>query len=135
MSQEIEYFCTLPDCIDPADLSFCSRKIRNNPETGESELILHKTKPGKVGETVTDTITFEDPKTLNCAIDQLDEIGTAVVTGLGKIRHEHHIWDLPEAFDKTEDEVTSGFVTCILHIKYGILAPCEPRIVKNPVNS
>jgi len=139
MPQEIEYFHTMPDTIDLSDLSFCSRMIRHNPETGEDELILYKHKPGLVGETITDTITLDDPKTFNCAIDRLYERGTVVVRGMGKIRHEHHIWNYAENkdewFDKTEDEFTKGMVTCVLHVKNGILAPCEPKIVKGHIES
>jgi hypothetical protein len=134
MHQEIEYFATPPDAIDPVDFSFYSRMIRHNPESGRGELILYKNKSGVVGETITDTITFKDPGTFKCAIDQLEEIGTAVVTGMGVIRHEHHIWnhvETPEEwFDTAEDESTHGMITCVLHIKNGILCPCEPRIAK-----
>jgi hypothetical protein len=108
--------------------------IRHNSETGKDELILYKNKSGDVGETVTNTITFKDPETFKCAIDQLEKIGTAVVTGMGEIRHEHHIWNhsqnSDEWFDTTEDECKLGVVTCVLHIKNGVLAPCDPRIPK-----
>jgi hypothetical protein len=134
MHQEIEYFGTMPDAIDPVDHSFYSRMIRHNPETNAEELILYKNKIGAAGETVMDTVTFENPETFNCAIGQLEEIGTAVVTGMGEIRHEHHIWNHDknpeEWFDKNEDERTRGVITCVLHIKRGILCPCEPRIAK-----
>lgn len=134
MSQEIEYFRTLPDAIDPCDFSFYSRMIRHNPENGKDELVLSKNKLGTVGETIIDTITFKDPETFKCAIKQLEEIGTAVVTGIGEVRHEHHIWNHEqnpmEWFDTTEDESTRGNITCVLHIKNGILCPCEPKVAK-----
>jgi hypothetical protein len=135
MSQEIEYFATMPDAIDPVEHFFYSRMIRHNPENGKDELILYKNKSGLVGETVKDTVTFKDPETFRCAIDQLDEIGTAVVTGMGVIRHEHHIWNHTETpeewFDTTEDENRQGMITCILRIKNGSLCPCEPKITKS----
>ena len=137
MHQEIEYFATLLDTIDPVDHSFYSRMIRHNVENGRDELVLYKNKSGVIGETITDTLTFKDPETFKCAIGQLEEIGTAVVTGMGEIRHEHHVWNRgenpDERFDTTEDLSTRGIVTCVLHIKNGILCPCEPRMAKTSV--
>lgn len=138
MHQEIEYFATPPDAIDPGDLSFYSRMIRHNPDTGKDELILYKNKPGIVGEIITDTVTFEDPEIFKCAIKQLEEIGTAVITGMGEIRHQHNLWnhnqDVNELFDKNEDESTRGRITCVLHLKNMILCPCEPKITKTDID-
>jgi hypothetical protein len=108
--------------------------IRHNSEIDQDELVLYRSKPGIMGETIMDTVVFDDPETFQQAIKQLKKIGTVVVSGTGEIRHQHHLWNHTENsedwFDKNEDESTWGRISCVLRVKNGILAPCEPKIVK-----